>query len=102
MHRHAHLMKTPILQHSDISPGVIKIYTPRKYGHPGSPYSRDLGDPVVIIGTPSAGDWQYGKALTDDSRSMLSTTICATNSTQKEREFPWVLPNEEVTTITSY
>jgi len=39
--------------------GVIKIYTPRKYGHPaGSPYSRDFGDPIVIIGTPFAGDWR--------------------------------------------
>jgi len=25
-------------------------------GIPGSPYSRDFGDPVVIIGTPFAGD----------------------------------------------
>ena len=37
---------------SAVRAGVIKIYTPRKYGHPGMIYSRDFGDPSVIIGTP--------------------------------------------------
>ena len=32
----------------------MKICTPRKYGHPGVPFSRDFRDPVVIIRTPSA------------------------------------------------
>ena len=35
-----------------IGAGVMKIYTPRKYGHPGFPFSRDFRHPVVIIGTP--------------------------------------------------
>ena len=30
----------------------MKIYTPRKYGHPGVPFSHDLRHPVVIIGAP--------------------------------------------------
>ena len=32
--------------------GVMKIYTPRKYGHPGVQFLRNFRDPVVIIGTP--------------------------------------------------
>ena len=33
--------------------GVMKIYTPRKYGHPaGFPFLRDFRDPAVIIGIP--------------------------------------------------
>ena len=35
-----------------LSVRVMKIYTPRKYGHPGFPFSRDFRHPVVIIGTP--------------------------------------------------
>ena len=34
--------------------GVMKICTPRKYGHPGVLISRDFRHPVVIIRTPSA------------------------------------------------
>ena len=51
--------------------------------------SRNYRDPLL----PATGSTER----TDGSRSMLSTTICATNSTQKERQYPWVLPiNEEV------
>ena len=32
--------------------GAMKIYTPRKYGHPGVPFLRNFRDPVVIKGTP--------------------------------------------------
>ena len=32
--------------------GVTKIYTPRKYRHPGFPFVRGFRYPVVIIGTP--------------------------------------------------
>jgi len=35
-----------------VESGVMKIYTPRKYGHPGFPFSRDFRLSVVIIGTP--------------------------------------------------
>ena len=31
--------------------GVIKIWGPHKYGYPGSPYSRENGDPTVNMGT---------------------------------------------------
>jgi len=66
-------------------------------GIPESPYSRDFGDPVAIIGTPFCRRLAVWND-TDGRFSVLSTTICATNSTQKDRQSPWVLP-KEVTTI---
>jgi len=42
-------------------------------GIPGSPYSRDFGDPVVIIGTPFCRDWRYGSTLTVATGSVLKT-----------------------------
>ena len=53
--------------------GVIKIYTPRKYGHPRSPYSRDFGDSVVILGTPFVCDWRYGSTLVVATGSVFKT-----------------------------
>ena len=39
-------------QPSTQTTGVMKICTPRKYGRPGSAFSRDFRHPVVIMGTP--------------------------------------------------